>query len=280
MTLRESWHADRIEERRSYWREERLEPGKTFRKERCIEIEGQDRREVEVDVAAEVSISIRLNGETVATLSPLPGLLREMAVGFLICEGLVDCPEDILSAEVGEDDIDCWSLDREEGDGWLCQCRACGSGPLAEKPGWPGWANRDTKMKASVLLGVVDQLNSKALLWRRTGATHMAMICNADGRILAACEDVSRSCAVDKTVGSALLSRVDLSRCALVTSGRLSRAMVAKAFFAGFPIVVSKAAPLESGIDLARRVGMTLVAFARPPRLYVYAGEERIIDQE
>ena len=34
---------------------------------------------------------------------------------------------------------------------------------------------------------------------------------------------------------------------------------------------------MNSGVELAEKIGMTLVAFARSPRLYVYAGEERII---
>jgi len=123
----------------------------------------------------------------------------------------------------------------------------------------------------------VDRLNESAKLWRRTGATHTSIICDVDGKILASCEDVSRSSSVDKTVGAALLAEVDLSGCALITSGRLSGVMVAKAARAGFPILVSRSAPMNSGVELAEKIGMTLVAFARSPRLYVYAGEERII---
>jgi FdhD protein len=41
--------------------------------------------------------------------------------------------------------------------------------------------------------------------------------------------------------------------------------------------VVSKAAPLSTGVALSKKVGMTLVAFVRNPNLYVYSGEERII---
>ncbi len=93
-----------------------------------------------------------------------------------------------------------------------------------------------------------------------------------DGKILASCEDVSRSSSVDKTVGAALLAGVDLSGCALITSGRLSGVMVAKAARAGFPVLVSRSAPMNSGVELAEKIGMTLVAFARSPNLYVYAG--------
>ena len=78
-------------------------------------------------------------------------------------------------------------------------------------------------------------------------------------------------------VGAALLSGANLSVCALITSGRLSGVMVAKAARAGFPVLVSRSAPMNSGVELAKKIGMTLVGFARSPRLYVYAGEERIL---
>ena len=76
---------------------------------------------------------------------------------------------------------------------------------------------------------------------------------------------------------AALLSGKNLSDCALVTTGRLSGGMVAKAAPGGIPIVVSKAAPLSTGVALSKMVGMTLVAFVRNPNLYVYSGQERII---
>jgi FdhD protein len=98
-----------------------------------------------------------------------------------------------------------------------------------------------------------------------------------DGKILASCEDVSRSSSIYKIVGAALLAGVELSGCALITSGRLSGVMVAKASRAGFPVLVSRSALMNSGVELAEKIGMKLVAFAMSPEpVYVYAGEERI----
>jgi FdhD protein len=66
-----------------------------------------------------------------------------------------------------------------------------------------------------------------------------------------------------KQLGTALLAGVDLSGCALTTSGRLSGVMVAKAARDGFPVLVSRSAPMNSGVELAEKIGTTLVAFAR-----------------
>jgi formate dehydrogenase assembly factor FdhD len=44
---------------------------------------------------------------------------------------------------------------------------------------------------------------------------------------------------------------VDLPGCALITGGRLTGVMVAKAARAVFPILVSISAPMNSGVELA-----------------------------
>lgn len=271
--LRESWHANRIEEPKSYWKEEHLEPNSTFRSRRCLEISGSERHEMEADVAVEENVNIVLNGGCVTVLPALPTQLKEMAVGFLIGEGMVEGFQDILSVKEEKGTLICETRDGKAAPWKGHQCCSVGGSTIQDlEP-----IRSDIRMKASALLSAVDQLNEQAKIWRRTGATHTSIICDTDGRIMASCEDVSRSSSVDKTVGAALLAGVDLSGCALITSGRLSGVMVAKAARASFPVLVSRSAPMNSGVELAEKIGMTLVAFARSPKLYVYTGVERII---
>jgi FdhD protein len=271
--MRESWHVNRIEKPKTYWKDEHLEPAPVFRARRCLEISVSGRRMMEVDVAVEHNVKIILNGGCITILAALPALLKEMAVGFLIGEGFVKSFQDITSIREENDALICETQDGKAVLWKGHQCCSVGEVSIENLER----INSDIRMKASALLNAVDQLNESAKLWRRTGATHTSIICNADGKILASCEDVSRSSSVDKTVGQALLAGVDLSQCALITSGRLSGVMVAKAARAGFPILVSRSAPMNSGVELAEKIGMTLVAFARSPRLYVYTGAERII---
>ncbi len=270
--LRESWHISRIEEPKSYWKEEQLKADPTFRSRRCLEISGPERHEMEVDVAVEEITNIILNKSCVTALPALPTQLKEMAVGFLIGEGMVESFQDITSVREENGSVICETRDGKAAPwkGHQC-CSVGGSSIQGLKP-----IQSEIRMKASAILKAVDQLNERAKLWRRTGATHTSIICDIDGEIAASCEDVSRSSSVDKAVGAALLAGTDLSKCALITSGRLSGVMVAKAARAGFPVLVSRSAPMNSGVELAEKIGMTLVGFARSPRLYVYAGEERI----
>ncbi len=271
--MRESWHASRIEEPKSYWKDEHLNPDPTFRSRRCLEISGSEKRELEVDVAVEEIVNIILNGGCVTALPALPTQLKEMAVGFLIGEGMVESFQDILSVREETGALICETRDGKAASWKGHQCCSVGGSTIQDlKP-----IRSEVRMKASALLKAVDQLNEQAKIWRRTGATHTSIICDTEGRIMASCEDVSRSSSVDKTVGAALLAGTDLSQCALITSGRLSGVMVAKAARAGFPVLVSRSAPMNSGVELAEKIGMTLVAFARSPNLYVYAGEARIV---
>jgi len=255
--MKESWHADRIEMSEEFWREERLDPAAAFQTAKCIEISGTERRNLEVDVAIEERTALILDETTVSDLFCLPSELEELAVGHLVCEGLIDGLDDLVSV-------------RAEGKALICKSR----GRKFQKDVRP--IVSDLKMSQEAIFGAVDQLNECALLWRRTGGTHSALVLREDGKVASFCEDVSRSSALDKAVGAALLAGADLSRSALITTGRLSSVIVSKAARAGFPIIVSRAAPLNAGIELARRLEMTLAAFARRPNLYVYSGEERI----
>ena len=52
--------------------------------------------------------------------------------------------------------------------------------------------------------------------------------------------------------------------------------MVLKAARVGIPIITSIAAPLHSGVEVAKKTGITLICFARGQRMNVYSNSERI----
>ena len=74
--------------------------------------------------------------------------------------------------------------------------------------------------------------------------------------------DVGRHNAVDKAIGSALLKGVDFSKVFLLLSGRISRGMVMKCARVGIPLIASKAAILDSAIDVCEKSGVAAVSFA------------------
>ncbi|HOT06222.1 MAG: formate dehydrogenase accessory protein [Methanosaeta sp. PtaB.Bin039] len=264
---RENWHARRISEPQISWREERLEEEPSFFSTSCLEIRGDQRSVVEVDVAVEQTISIYLDGQIAGRVPAIPAELKELAVGFLVGDGLVGSIEQVAEARSDRDRV-------------LCKTRSMPNVARGQDDR-PGHILRrvisEARISSASLLDAVDQLNQRARLWRRTGAAHAAMVCDMNGGVLVFCEDVSRSSAMDKALGSALLRGLELAECALVTSGRLSESMVKKSARAGVPILASKSAPIAGGVNLAREIDMTLVGFARRPNVYVYSGVRRVI---
>ena len=94
--------------------------------------------------------------------------------------------------------------------------------------------------------------------------------------MIKAAEDIGRWNTVDKIVGYALLHRIPLTETILGCSGRQPEGMVLKAARARIPIVVSKAAVIDRGIEAAERLGVTLIGFARENRFTIYAHPERV----
>src|SRR5439155_1688621 len=90
-------------------------------------------------------------------------------------------------------------------------------------------------------------------------------------------EDVGRHNALDKLVGSQVLARaMPLHQRILMVSGRVSFEIIQKAAVAGIPIVCAVSAPSSLAIDLAERLGVTLVGFLRGDGFTVCADSSQV----
>jgi len=63
----------------------------------------------------------------------------------------------------------------------------------------------------------------------------------------------------------------------LLTTGRISSEMLAKAARMKTPIVISRSSPTDRSVSLARELGITLIGYVRGNRLSVYSHEERLL---
>ena len=61
------------------------------------------------------------------------------------------------------------------------------------------------------------------------------------------------------------------------TTGRLTSEMVIKTVQMGVPILVSRSGFTAWGVELARKVGLTLIGRARGKRFIALAGQHRIV---
>lgn len=259
------------------------------------------RRERPDQVAGEEPLEIRLGGpgsapEPVAVTMRTPGQDFELAVGFLLGEGLLGGQEDVRAVKYCElppgdpqeynvvtvTAAGAVDLEGRRRTGTVtASCGVCGTATLDAlrdrcPPLPPGGA-----VDAAVLTSLPGLLREKQRIFDRTGGLHAAGLSTLDGRLLEVREDVGRHNAVDKLVGwAALHRRLPLEDVVLVVSGRVSFEIVQKAAVAGIAIVAAVSAPSSLAVATARSVDMTLAGFVREGGANVYSAPWRVRGRE
>ncbi len=233
------------------------------------------------ELALDEPICIFINGEYHVTLIASPQMKKELAVGHLISEAIIQNPQEIRSITFRENDV---YIDltkeidlREISVGMMnLIVTACSAKPrsIRSQVKMPK-VSSVLQVKAETILDMIRKLNQKSDVHLRTRGTHAAMVCTNDGDVIAFAEDVGRHNAVDKVIGSLALDQVDSSKCVLLSTGRQSGEMVQKAARGGIPVVASMTVPLISGVRLAEVSGVTLASIGRG-QLKVYTNAERI----
>ncbi len=236
-------------------------------------------------LAVEAPLTLKVGADTVATTMRTPGHDLELALGWLVAEGVVREPGDVLGAT--SCDVDTVQLRLAPGiappkarlGATSSACGVCGSDTIDEVLARRGPAPAaGPVVPAEVISGLPDALRTAQRAFARTGGLHAAGLFTATGEPLCVREDVGRHNAVDKVVGWALqaglLPAADL---VLQVSGRASFELTQKAAMAGIPVLSAVSAPSTLAVDLAREAGLTLIGFVRGDSMNVYAGPERVL---
>ena len=246
------------------------------------------------DLAAEEPLEIRVGSRPLTVTMRTPGNDFELAAGFLVTEGIIEAPEQIVAireaagAKITERGnivevelapnvrLDLESTQRNFFA--ASSCGICGKASIesVRRRGVRS-VNPDFRVSPEILCALPDKLKTSQAVFARTGGLHAAALFDASGEMLAEREDIGRHNAVDKIVGWAVReNRMPLEDYVLVVSGRGGFEIVQKAAVAGIPIVASVSACSSLAVRLAREVGMTLAGFLRGRRFVVYAGGERL----
>ncbi len=216
-----------------------------------------------------------------------PGHDRDLAAGFLLSEGVVSGQTDIVAMTVNaagttvrvelRPDVLFDPARFARRTVRSTACGACGRAALdAADERFPGPAPGGT-IAGSLVPTLPDVLRAAQGEFAATGGTHAAGLFDLSGRLLGVREDVGRHNALDKLLGAELLAgRVPLAGRAVVVSGRAGFELVQKCAAAGVPVLVAVGAPTTLAVDLAGRLGVTLVGFARAGRFNVYAHTNRV----
>jgi FdhD protein len=243
-------------------------------------------------VIVEEPLEIRIAGDTLAVTMRTPGHDRELALGFLVSEGIVRSIDDVGSVahcgRTGDEgrfntidvtpapgvalDIDKTSAARR-GTLTTAACGVCGRLSIDDLLARCGRLPDHPLLRRADIVAAQAALTRAQPLFARSGGCHGAAIVRFDGTLVATFEDVGRHNAVDKVVGSQLLARaLPLSGHILMVSGRVSFEIIQKAIMGGIPVVAGVSAASSLAIDLAVRGNVTLAGFVRGESIAVYAG--------
>ena len=233
------------------------------------------------EIAVEEPLEIRVNGRAVAVTMRTPGHDEELALGFLLSEGIspvrAALPDDLARNTV---DVEAESFDFERLSRNFytsSSCGVCGKGALEAVAVEAARVESDLVVPAEVIAELPLRLREAQPTFAATGGLHATGLCSPEGELLAVREDVGRHNAMDKVIGWAFGQRLlPLSEQLLCVSGRLSFELVQKAAVAGCPVLVAVGAPSSLAVELARDRGVTLCGFVRGGRINVYSEAQRI----
>ena len=231
------------------------------------------------DVPREISLIIYHNGDHLVTLMCSPDSLRELAVGFLYSSCLINSAEEVKELLIDDKHLSIFVKTQDRGNtGEKIYTSGCGKGIMLSDLSEEILGKRieaGLKVSRSQIFQMQSEFQRKSVLFRETGGVHSAALANGKTiRIFMA--DIGRHNAIDKVIGKALLGDLNLEDSIMLTSGRISSEIVLKVARCGTPILVSRSAPTNRAVEMARQANLTLIGFARGSRMNIYSGEERI----
>ncbi|HEY0531464.1 MAG TPA: formate dehydrogenase accessory sulfurtransferase FdhD [Actinoplanes sp.] len=255
---------------------------------------GEPRRRPD-DLAAEEPLEIRVRKQPLAVTMRTPGHDIDLAMGFLLTEGVIGAAGDVVTAQLcaGTDTPNTYNVvdvvlgadvpppvtDPSRNFYTTSSCGVCGKASIDAVRVRSRFSVADDPLSvpARTLSLLPDRLRAAQRTFARTGGLHAAGLFTADGELLVLREDVGRHNAVDKVIGWALREgRLPLTGHILLVSGRASFELTQKAWMAGLPMLAAVSAPSTLAAELADEAGLTLVGFLRGPSMNVYTATHRV----
>lgn len=225
-----------------------------------IKLEDFDMNNLNEDIIVEYPLRVILNNVDIGTLLCTPCNLYELVVGFIKNKGYIK----------NFKDVDVLKIDKKN--------RVAIVNTHEKRVSIENLSilKSDIKINIESIYKMMDRNLTYSSLFKDTGGVHSVSIFDDDKEIII-CEDVARHNAMDKAIGYCITNDIYLKDKIVVVSGRISQEMMLKAVNNNIPIVISKSAPSNLSIELARKLNITLIGFVRGRRMNIYANEHRVI---
>jgi FdhD protein len=242
-------------------------------------------------VAVERALTIYLDKREIVTLMTLGNHPELLILGWLRNQRLVQDIEDIKSIQVD------WETEAvaitthhgiEDLDGKLSHktvTTGCGQGTVFGNlmDDIDNLKMQQPVVKQSAIYDLLQSLNDYNEVYKNAGAVHGCALCSIDskqsgveGGIEQFIEDVGRHNAVDAIAGYMWLKNLSGEDKIFYTTGRLTSEMVIKVALMRIPVLLSRSGITRMGLDIAEKVGVTLIARAKGRHFQIYHGHEKI----
>jgi len=242
---------------------------------------------IDISVVTEKPLTIYLNSQEIVTTMTLGDMPKELSVGYLLNQNMLNKNDDILSVEF-DDELEVVIVRTKRKTNYEKKLRkkirtsGCAVGTVfgdMMEVFYDIKLNNNTIIKSSWMKDISKKITEVPSLYLKAGAIHGCAICSEEN-ILAYVEDVGRHNAVDKIAGWMLLNNIDGRDKIFYTTGRLTSEMVIKSVQMEIPILLSRSGFTQSGVSLAKEANLTLVGRMKGKRFMVLSGIHRVIFDE
>ena len=225
----------------------------------------------------EVALTLFLDRVELVTLMCTPEKLNFLVAGFLRSEGLIDRLDDIALMRVCDEErvADVRLLRPGKSTGRRILTSGCGGGVTFDDGDSLPSVLSDLRIDPTSLLTCMKAMLRLSPDPAERGGTHVSALSDGE-QLLVVARDVGRHNTLDKIWGECLFRELSPEGKLLLTTGRLSSEMMAKAAKMGVPIAVSVNSPTSRSVRLAEELGITAVGYARGSRMSVYSHPERL----
>lgn len=240
----------------------------------------------DMQVAGESPLTLKVDGREVVTLMTLGTHPEALALGYLRNQRLIENISDIRSVLVDWDrervDVSTHKgagiIDWEQKLSRRTITTGCGQGTVFSCTLEKLYDLRlpTISVQQSLLYALLGEINQYNDIYKQAGAVHGCALCQAT-RILMFVEDVGRHNAADAIAGMMWLDNIPGEDKIFYTTGRLTSEMVMKAAEMRIPLLLSRSGVTHMGLELARDLGITMIARAKGKHFLVYNGENNIV---
>ncbi|WP_414051966.1 formate dehydrogenase accessory sulfurtransferase FdhD [Macrococcus animalis] len=243
--------------------------------------------QIEDTIANEFPLTLYVNKEEFATIVCTPKYLRELALGFLASEGVIRKHRDIKNFHLDDSKGLCHIELTNEVDTTQAQFTKRMISSCCGKSRQFYFINdmKAAKVATTVrtispneIFHLMHTMQSQSTDFKVTGGLHNAAISDGKDFYLHR-NDIGRHNALDKLYGHCILNNIPIKDKVLIFSGRISSEILIKASKIGVGIILSKSAPTDLAIGLAKDLNITAVGFVRNDTFNVYSHPERIVTE-